>query len=118
MSNRFDLRATYIEGWYALDSEKLLASTTDDFIFDDPTEPVPVTRIMLPDYVQRWDRRTRAAGSTNKWLLEDEVRQDRDGVLTDWEWWEVVGTDLKGMAIVKTRDTGVFMERITYFRRE
>jgi hypothetical protein len=118
MANRFELRATYIEGWYELDSAKLLGSTSDDFIFDDPDEPESVTRILLPEYMERWDRKTRAAGSTNKWQLEDEVRQDRDGVLTDWEWWQVVGTDMQGMAIVKTSDAGVFLERITYFRRE
>jgi len=118
MANRFEHRATYIEGWYELDSAKLLASASDDFIFDDPAEPVPVTRAMLPDYMQRWDRKTRRAGSSNRWRLEDEVRQDRDGVLTDWEWWEVLDTGLKGMALIKTGDAGVFLERITYFRRE
>ena len=38
-------------------------------------------------------------------------------VLTDWEWWELKGSGLSGMAMVKTRDDGVFFERIAYFDR-
>ena len=117
MTTRFELRTRYIEGWYELDADKLMSSTSQDFIFDDPAEPEPVIRELLPDYMIRWDKRTRSLGATNVWNLSDEVRQDSDGILTDWEWWELVGTDLRGMAIVKTRDDGVFFERITYFDR-
>ena len=117
MTTRFELRTRYIEGWYELDADKLMSSTSQDFIFDDPAEPEPVSRELLPDYMIRWDKRTRSLGATNVWNLSDEVRQDSDGILTDWEWWELVATDLCGMAIVKTRDDGVFFERITYFDR-
>jgi len=117
MTTRFELRARYIEGWYELDADKLISSTSHDFIFDDPAEPAPVSREMLAEYMIRWDNRTRSLGSTNVWALSDEVRQDRDGILTEREWWELAGTDLCGMAIVKTRDDGVFFERITYFGR-
>lgn len=106
-----------MQGWYQMDLEKLLASTTADFIFDDPAEPRPVTRTGLAGYMQRWDKRTRAAGSTNRWRLSEEVRRDEDGILTDWEWWELIGTHLRGSAVIKTSDAGVFLERITYFDR-
>jgi len=118
MSSRFELRAGYADGWYELDSEKLLANTTKDFIFDDPAEPAPVTRKELADYMLRWDERARAEGSTNEWILDHEVREDKNGVITDWEWWELVGTKICGMAFVKTSDSGVFLERITYFDRQ
>ena len=117
MTTRFELRTRYIEGWYELDADKLMSSTSQDFMFDDPAEAEPVSRESLPDYMIRWDKRTRSLGATNVWNLSDEVRQDSDGILTDWEWWELGGTDLRGMAIVKTRDDGVFFERITYFDR-
>ena len=117
MTTRFELRARYSEGWYELDADKLISSTSHDFIFDDPAEPAPVSRESLAEYMIRWDNRTRSLGSTNVWALSDEVRQDRDGILTEREWWELAGTDLCGMAIVKTRDDGVFFERITYFGR-
>ena len=117
MTTRFELRTRYIEGWYELDADKLISSTSYDFLFDDPAEPKPVNRESLPEYMIRWDKRTRLLGATNIWNLSDEVRQDSNGILTDWEWWELVGTDFCGMAIVKTRDDGVFFERITYFDR-
>ncbi len=104
-----------MEGWYEMDAEKLLSTTTSDFIFDDPAEPAPVTREMLPEYMVRWNTMTSALGGANKWILSHEVREDKDGILTDWEWWEIVGTNLCGAAFVKTSDAGVFLERITYF---
>ena len=117
MIDRFTHRESYMQGWYELDDKKLVAHVTDDFIFDDPAEPEPVTRLMLPAYMLRWNQRMAVLGANNKWQLNDEVRQDKDGILTDWEWWEVVNTNEKGMALVKTSDAGVFLERITYFKR-
>jgi len=114
MARRHDLRALYITGWYERDVDKLLATTADDFVFDDPAEPAPITRSGLAAYMQRWLART---GGENNWRLTHEVRQDKDGVLTDWEWWEVLGTDMEGTAVVMTGDQGVQLERITYFKR-
>ncbi|MGI9462853.1 MAG: hypothetical protein ACR2OM_02885 [Aestuariivirgaceae bacterium] len=115
MAKRHDLRALYIAGWYEMDVDKLLAATAKDFMFDDPAEPRPVRREDLTGYMQRWLKRTNGC---NEWRLSHEVREDKDGVLTDWEWWEVVGTDLNGTAVVTTSDAGVHLERITYFARE
>lgn len=117
MTARFELRARYIKGWYELDAEKLVSAASSDFIFDDPAETSPINKESLAQYMVRWDARTRLLGATNVWSLSDEVRQDNNGILTDWEWWELKGTELCGMAIVKTRDDGVFLERITYFDR-
>ena len=116
-SKRVEKRELYMQGWYQMDAEMLLASTTAEFIFDDPAEPGPVTRDMLPGYMQRWDVRARAAGGENQWLLTHEFRRDENGILTDWEWWQLVGTELQGAALVLTADEGVVLERITYFDR-
>ena len=118
MSSRIELRKRYLQGWYQMDAELLLTSTAHDFIFEDPAEPGPVSRDMLPGYMQRWDSRARAAGGNNEWALTHETRTDNDGILTDWEWWEVIGTELQGAAVVLTNDSGVFLERITYFDRK
>jgi hypothetical protein len=53
MSKRTQHRARYIEGWNTMDAEKLLGSVTDDFPFDDPTEPEPITKAMLAAYLPR-----------------------------------------------------------------
>ncbi len=112
------MRETYIQGWYELDGDKLLQATREDFRFEDPAEPASVNREGLVDYMHRWDRWTRSAGAHNQWKLTDEVRQDRNDILTDWEWWELIGTDLCGAALVKTGNEGVFLECITYFDRK
>ena len=36
------------------------------------------------------------AGRDPQWVITDAVRQDEDGILTDWEWWEITGTGLSG----------------------
>ena len=118
MSKRERLRQRYMQAWYDLNAEELLATTSNKFIFDDPAEPEPVTRAMLEDYMHRWDKRPRVLGSDNRWNLTHELRQDRDGILTDWEWWEIIGTELCGAAIVQTSDEEVLSERITYFDRK
>ena len=106
-----------MEGWYEMDIDKLMSSTADSFVFDDPAEPKPVTRSALSAYMLRWDQRVREMGGANEWRLTHEVRQDTDGLLTDWEWWQIVGTDLQGSAVIVTSDQGVLLERITYFKR-
>lgn len=114
---RIQLREAYMQGWYEMKAENLVAVCAPEFIFDDPVEPEPVTRDMLPAYMQRWDERTRALGGSNQWRLTHEVREDNNGILTHWEWWELLDTSLQGAAIVLTGDDGVILERITYFER-
>lgn len=101
-----------------MDADLLMSSVAPDFIFDDPAEPEPVTRAMLVDYMQRWDRRMRAAGGNNQWTLTHESRRDENGLLVDWEWWQVDGSSLQGAAVVLTSEDGVLLERITYFDRK
>lgn len=107
-----------MEGWYEMDAEKLLSSIADTFIFDDPAEPEPVTKDTLLAYMASWDHRTKKAGSQNEWTLSHEVRKDKNGILTDWEWWELNGTKMQGAAVITTSDDGVLLERITYFERQ
>jgi hypothetical protein len=116
-SKRAEMRELYLKGWYQMDAGMLLSSTAQDFIFDDPAEPEPVTRDMLVGYMQRWDSRARAAGGNNQWQLTHKFRSDENGIMTDWEWWQLVGTDLQGAAVVLTGDKGVVLERISYFDR-
>lgn len=118
MSKRVELRTRYIQAWYDMNIEELLATTGEDFIFNDPAEPQPVTRAMLEAYMHRWNKRILAQGTEDQWKLSHELRQNKDAVLTDWEWWEVLESGLCGAAIVQTGDKGVLFERITYFDRD
>ena len=113
--NRFDFRQRYVEGWYEVNGEKLVSACAEKFRFNDPRESQPIDKSGLVDYMHRWNQWTSALGATNAWNLKHEVRQDKDGLLTDWEWWELVDTSLCGMAIVQTSDAGVLFETITYF---
>ena len=114
---RIALRESYMQGWYRMDLDLLLQSTAAEFIFDDPAEPAAVGRDELGGYMQRWDQRMSALGGTNQWRLTHRMRQDHDNLLTEWEWWEVLGTGVQGSAVVVTGDDGVVLERITYFDR-
>ncbi len=117
MSNRFEYRRDYIEGWETLDADLLVASVTEDFVFDDPAMPELITRVTLADYMVSWSERVTSLGGTGEFELSDVVNHDQDGVLTCWEWWKCVGTPLEGAAIVKTTDDGVQLERIVYHHR-
>jgi hypothetical protein len=116
MSRRAQLRAQFIEGWETMDAEKLVSAVADDFEFDDPADPAPVTKSTLVDYMPRWSAKAEALGGTFAFDIIDKVVQDKDGVLLEWYWWRLVGTDVEGAAVIKTTDEGVVSERLTYYR--
>jgi hypothetical protein len=99
-----------------MDAAKLLASVTDDFLFDDPADPGPVTKAMLVDYMPRWPKKARALGAAFEFDIIDKVVRDEGGVLLEWYWWRLTGTDVEGAAVIKTCDDGVMSERLTYYR--
>jgi len=116
MSKRYGLRAQYIEGWVTMDAAKLVSSVTDDFVFDDPAEVTPITKAGLANYMPVWPEKARALGTQFDFHIVDKVVQDRDGVLLEWYWWRLAGTDVEGSAVIKTSDEGVVYERLTYYR--
>ena len=116
MSKRVQHRARYIDGWNSMDAEKLLLSITDDFVFDDPADPEPITKAMLVGYMPRWPEKAAALGAGFDFETVDKVVQDKDGILLEGYWWRLAGTDVEGSAVIKTSDEGVMSERLTYFR--
>ena len=46
----------------------------------------------------------------------DKVVQDKDGVLLEWYWWKLIGTEVEGAAVIKTTDEGVVFERLSYYK--
>ncbi len=99
-----------------MDSAKILASVTDGFVFDDPAESEPVTKEMLAEYMPVWPKKAEALGTAFEFDIVDKVVQDKDGILLEWYWWRLAGTDVEGSAVIKTSDDGVMSERLTYFR--
>ncbi len=99
-----------------MDAAKILASVTDGFVFDDPAEPEPVTKATIVEYMPVWPKKAEVLGAAFEFDMIDKVVQDKDGVLLEWYWWRLVGTDVEGSAVVKTSDDGVMSERLTYYR--
>ena len=116
MSKRAHHRARYIEAWNAMDAEMLLASVADDFVFDDPADPAPVTKAKLFAYMPVWPERAKALGAAFEFEIVDRVVRDEGGVLSEWYWWRLAGTEVEGMALIKTGDEGVLSERLAYYR--
>ncbi|MFT5502808.1 MAG: hypothetical protein ACI845_000215 [Gammaproteobacteria bacterium] len=116
-TQRVAIREQYMRAWYEMDSGLMLCSISPEFVFEDPAEPTAVIASDMPNYMKRWDERTRALGGNNKWSLTNELRQDDGEILTDWEWWQLLDTPLQGAAVVLTSNRGVLVEKITYFDR-
>lgn len=115
LSLRARLRARYIEGWNSMDADLLLSTVTDDFYFDDPADPAPITKAGLADYMPHWPAKTKALGATFDFDMTDRSVLDRDGILLEWYWWKLIGTEVEGTAVIRTSDQGVESERLTYF---
>ena len=84
MSKREQHRARYIDAWNAMDAGKLLASITDDFLFDDPADPTLITKARLAAYMPRWPETAGALGATCRFDITDKVVRDQDGILLEW----------------------------------
>ena len=118
MSKRSELRARYIEAWDRMDAEMLVSTVTEGFVFDDPAEAGPITKSALAAYMPVWPARAQTLGARFDFHITDKVVVDRveEGMLIEWYWWRLVGTDVEGSAVIKTTDEGVASERLTYFR--
>ena len=99
-----------------MDAEALLSSVTDDFEFDDPAAPGPIGKADLVAYMPRWPEKAGALGATFEFEITDRVVEDRDGVLLEWYWWRLAGTEVEGTAVIKTTDDGVVSERLAYYK--
>ena len=72
-------------------------------------------------YIEGWetmdaDKLVSAVGAAFAFDIVDKVVRDEDGVLLEWYWWRLAGTDVEGAAVIKTTDEGVVFERLAYYR--
>jgi hypothetical protein len=118
--NLREIIETYLKGWKLGDGALSLSVTADSFCYDDPN----TGRIPRDEFVQFVeDFKTAAvemsgAENANPFLQYSDV-VIRDDVLpaTVWCWWQAVGTELQGCALVKVGSEGVLHEKIAYFSR-
>jgi hypothetical protein len=111
---------TYLKGWELGDGALSLSVTADSFCYDDPnTGRIP--RHAFVQFVE--DFRSAAVemgGAANaKPFLQysDVVIKDDEMPATVWCWWQAIGTELQGCALVKVGSEGVLHEKIAYFSR-
>jgi hypothetical protein len=109
---------TYLQGWELGDGALSLSVTADSFCYDDPnTGRIP--RNEFVEFVEDFKRAAIAMGgaeNANPFLrYSDVVIKDDELPATVWCWWQAVGTELQGCALVKVGEEGVLHEKIAYF---
>ncbi len=115
MSKRAEKRKAYGEGCDTWNTDLLLSSLTDDFVFDDPGMSESVTKANIAEYMIGWKERVKLLGGTGEIGSRDRVTVDEDGAIVSWHWWSFVGTKYEGSALTRTTDYGVQYERIAYY---
>ena len=111
---------TYLKGWELGDGALSLSVTAQSFCYDDPN----TGRIPRHEFVQFVEDFKSAAvdmggdENANPFLqYSDVVIKDDQLPATVWCWWQAVGTELQGCALVKVGEEGVLHEKIAYFSR-
>jgi hypothetical protein len=111
---------TYLKGWELGDGALSLSVTAQGFYYDDPNRG-RVSRQQFVEFVEDFKRAAVAMGGeegANPFLrYSDVVIKDDQLPVTVWCWWQAVGTDLQGSALVKVSDEGVLQEKIAYFSK-
>jgi len=116
MSQRLDVMHYWIDAVRAMKPAKALEVAAPDFRFYDGTLSAPVTRDNFSEYLLGWESRMRSIGGTGRYEVIDEIIQDSDDVLRKWGWWQFIGTEVQGAAVLKITDQGVSFEKIAYYR--
>jgi hypothetical protein len=111
---------TYLRGWELGDGALSLSVTADSFYYDDPNTG-SIARDDFVKFVEDFKRAAVSMGgaeNANPFLqYSDIVIKDDTLPVTVWCWWQAVGTDLQGCALVKVGEQGVLHEKIAYFSR-
>jgi hypothetical protein len=111
---------TYLKGWELGDGALSLSVTADSFCYDDPNTGC-IERHEFVEFVEDFKRAAIEMGgakNANPFLqYSDVVIKDVELPATVWCWWQAVGTELQGSALVKVGEQGVLHEKIAYFSR-
>ncbi len=85
MSERTNNRSDYGEGWDTWNADLLVSSLADNFVFDDPAMPEPVTKANMAGYMRGWKDRVKQLGGTGEIGSRDRVTIDADGAIVSWQ---------------------------------
>jgi hypothetical protein len=111
---------TYLKGWERGDGALSLGATAPGFCYDDPNTG-RIERDRFVQFVEDFKAAAVALGgarNANPFLrYSDVVIEDGELPATVWCWWQAVGTELQGCALVKVGAEGVLHEKIAYFSR-
>ena len=111
---------TYLKGWELGDGALSLSVTAASFCYDDPnTGRIP--RAEFVEFVEDFKRAAIDMGGAENaspfLQYSDVVIKDDNLPATVWCWWQAVGTELQGCALVKVGTEGVLHEKIAYFSK-
>ena len=117
--SRAVLLKAYGRGWQAGDADAVLAVVAPDFVLEDPAIGT-IPRNAFADYLKAFKIRIaalRPAGADERALMEfsEFAMAAGAGEDTAWAWWRVPSTSLEGGGLIKIGDTGIRLERLTYF---
>ncbi len=110
----------YLKGWERGDGELSLSVTADDFTYDDPNKGA-ILRSEFVTFVNDFKQAAVEMGAkenSKPFLNYSDIVIDECGTTaTVWCWWQAVGTDLEGSALIKVGEKGVLHEKIAYFSK-
>ena len=111
---------TYLKGWELGDGALSLSVTADSFYYDDPNSG-RIPRHQLVQFVEDFKSAAVAMGGAENaspfLQYTDVVIKDDSLPATVWCWWQAVGTELQGCALVKVSEAGILHEKIAYFSK-
>ena len=111
---------TYAEGWTKGDADLILKAAAESYAFDDPNTGV-ISKNEFSSYLAGLKETVsslRAGAQLGTFMEISEVLTDeKDGVLTAWCWWSIMGTEIKGSGLIKVGAEGVRSEVIAYYTK-
>ena len=118
--NLSNIIETYLKGWELGDAELSLSVTAENFRYDDPNTGT-ILRHEFIDFVNDFKRAAVEMGAlenTQPFLNYSDtlIQIDKSETMATVScWWQAVGTDLQGSALIKASDQGILYEKNSLF---
>lgn len=116
MTNRMALLNKLLEGWARGDSEVIVASLAEDFVFENPNSG-RISKSEFKGYFEQLKQQMTTMGyaEDKDFMTFSNVMTHDDGeTLVTWLWYEITGTPVRGASLVKVTDAGVRSDWLTF----